>query len=341
MARFKHISSISPQEGKLIMNFASKGLQIPSEDFKIDASIPGYNENSVNPNLDDIIGATIDQYKLKDIADKLPDDLYDLDPTKSRIKVEKNTVNRFLWNNIIPKVQPDDKEGAWFNYTKALAVRKFLITGVMVIASQITRMFVNYNLKNLAITQLNKNYHNGAIVTYLDQQIQKVYDTNPDYVPVPMSEFVKTSIWQRNVAEWRDKTKNQKIRQLTRHTFNALITILCGKIPFPGNFLYTIPAKIILAYLGCCLATGSIYTLVVKHGKDSLLLRITLTKYGYELTDPELFVRRKSDGKLVRVILPDIPKKLYELTKEDLNRYEKDNVSLEQLKRRIEANNDS
>lgn len=341
MKHFKTISSISPHEGKLIMDFASKGLQIPSDDFKIDSTIPGYDTNSINPKLDDIIGATIDQYKLKDLinSNKIPDDLYDLDPTKSRLQIEKNPLNRLLWK-VVPKVQPDDKPGAFMNYTRALAVRKFLISGIIVILKQLTKIFINLGLKKLAVTQINKDFNNGKFYNWFGKQIQNVYDTNPDYEPVPINEFVKTSIWQRNAAEWRDKNKNQIIRQLSKHTFTAVLMILCSKVPLPGNFLYTIPARIILAYVGCSLAVGSIYSLVVQHGNNSVLVRITLTKYGFELSDPELFVKRKSDGKLVRVILPDVPKELYAITKEDLKQYKKEGLDLEQLKKKVAVTND-
>ena len=226
------------------------------------------------------------------------------------------------------------------NYTRAIGVRKFLMSGVIVIIKQFTKIFIRYNMKKLAVSQISKNFRNGKLYNWIGQEIQKVYDTNPDYRSVPMSEFVKTSIWFRNAAEWRDKNKTQIIRQLSKHTFTAVLTILCSKVPLPGNFLYTIPARIILAYVGCSLAVGSIYSLVVQYERESLLVRVTFTKYGFELSDPELFVRRKSDGKLVRVILPDIPKELYAITKEDLNQYEKEGLDLEQLKKKVAVNND-
>ena len=275
-----------------------------------------------------------DQYKLKDLVDELPDDLEDED---SMYAPKKTFINKLLWK--VFRIQPSKDTAK--AYAKAVIQRKILIHLSKIVAKQLLKMFIVRNLEKLAVNKLDKHFHNGQVTDWFDQQIEKVYQENPNYQPLSIEEFKKTSIWQRNAAEWRDKTKNQIIRRLSYRMLTILITILCAKIPLPGAFLYSIPARIILAYIGIRIAFGSISHMVVQHGKDSLILGISLTKAGFEITNPELFVRRKSDQKIVRIFLPDPPKKIYEITEQDIHEIEKENASLDQIKKELKVSHDS
>jgi hypothetical protein len=334
MSHFKTISSISTHNDKVVLEYLKNKYPIPKDFPRIkNAKTIQYNPNT---KLDDIIGAVEDQYKVKDLIRQVPDDIEEIsDHPGALSKQNRNFITRFLWK--VFAVQPKNETDKAFN--RAVKMRTFLVTTTWVIARMVifrlVRMFVEFNLQKLYVNKLDKHFHNGALTDWLDKQIQSVYDSNPDYVPLTIEEFKKTTIWQRNAAEWRDKSNKQIIRRLSKRSLTVILLILVGKIPSVYSTFFDIPARIALAYLGVRLSMGSINTMVVSHNGNSVILGLSFTRYGFELNNPELFVRRKSDGKIVRVELPDIPKELYLPTKEDIKEFEKENKSIDQIKKEL------
>jgi hypothetical protein len=332
MSHFKTISSISPHDDDIVLEYLKKQCPI-SQDIPPIKNAYKYNNNP-NSNLDDIIGAVQDQYDLKELIREIPDDLDKLEDGQFP-EDRKNFITKFLWK--LYKVKPKDDTDKAFNY--AIIKRRFLVNTTWLLGRllvfRLVKMFIELNLQKCYVNKLDKHFHNGKLTDWLDNQIQSVYDKNPDYQPLSIEEFKKTSIWQRNVAEWRDKTKKQVIRRLTKRSLTIILFILVGKIPTMYSTFFAIPTRLVLAYLGVRLAVGSINTMVVSHNGNSVIIGLSLTRYGFELNNLELFVRRKSDGKIVRVELPDVPKEIYALTKEDIKEFEKENKSEDQVKKEL------
>ena len=144
----------------------------------------------------------------------------------------------------------------------------------------------------------------------------------------------------QRIIEEANKTRSQIIKQLSERSLTLIVLLLVTLIPLPLASLYTIPAKIILAYLGCRLVVGgSINTLVVDHEGNSLVLGVSFTRVGFELVNPELFVRRTDDGKLVRVELPAVPRELYAISRDDLEDFAHNEPTLQELKDEVMMNN--
>lgn len=341
MGSLKTLSSISPQRDKKALKFLYKTYpelkDIPRiKNLKDDT----FHINDANPNLDDIISSVEKQYKVKDLIREIPDDIENFDheyapPNRDRWYI------KFLWKlyNFIQPTKDTDKEfelAVRFRTIMVLAT-KFIVIAVV---RHFIKVFVNYNLEKLAVSKLDKHFNNGRLVAWFDKEIEKVYKANPDYKPLSIEEFKKTTTWQRNAAEWRDKTKKQIIKRMSHRVFTATILLLCTRIPLPFSFLYSIPARIALAYVGCRLAIGSINTMVVAHNGNSLCLGVSFTKLGFEIVNPELFVRRKSDDKIVRVELPKVPYELYDYTEKELKEIKDVDKSFEQLKKELSVVHD-
>jgi len=295
----------------------SNELEKENHDFKIDTTA----------NLDDIVGVTLDYAKEKNLVPP---------PDK---RVPQDFVDEILFKII--KIKPN-KTG-WLNEARANALSILIPRIIKFTLVRLLSIFINTNLQKLAESKLNKHFNNGALYNWFEDQIENVYRKHPEYTNITIHEFKKEGIWQQNAAEWRDKTKGQIIRRLSHRSITIIIMILACKLPLPFRFLsslYAIPARILLAYVGCRLATGSINHFAVDFGNDTLILGISLTRVGFEIVQPELVVRRRTDGKMVRVELPDVPTNLYYPTKEEVEDFVKNEPSLEDIKKEVERRND-
>lgn len=295
----------------------SRELQKENQDLKIDTT----------SNLDNIVGATLDYAKQKNLVPP---------PDK---RVPQDFMDEILFKMI--KFKPN--KSGWLNEARARALSILVPRIIKFMLVRLLSIFINSNLQKLAETKVNKHFNNGKLYHWFENTIEQVYRKHPEYTNVTIHEFKKEGIWQQNAAEWRDKTKAQIIRRLTHRSITIIIMILVCKLPLPFRFLsslYAIPARILLAYVGCRLATGSINHFAVDFGNDTLILGISLTRVGFEIVQPELVVRRRIDGKIVRVELPDVPTSLYYPTKEEVENFVKNEPSLEDIKKEVERRND-
>ena len=349
----------SLREEQYIINFLSKGLDIDGnlpelekpKDLKID---PRQNLSDIMDtveryievkNLDD--GGRYDDDKKASLEElmKIADQgLKDRD-TNIRHQLVLDAKPRDIADKIFFKifdVKPNKDPNAWLNVWRAKSITVFLTKLSKFVLKALLKRFINLKLEQFAATKIDEHFRNGVLYDWFTDQIYSIYERYPDYRPVTLEEFKKTGIWERNAAKWRDRTRSQILKHLTDRSFLLIILLLVTMIPLPLASLYSIPARIILAYLGCRLAVGgSINTLVVDHEGNSLVLGVTFTRVGFELTNPELFVRRIDDGKLVRVDLPPVPRELYAISKDDLEDFERNEPTLKELKNEVMRNNES
>lgn len=333
MSHFKTISSISTHNDKVVLEYL-KELYPDLEDMPLNKSLKNHNI-PINPKLDDIIGATLDNIKEKDLAMRLPSSLDDLPP---RVGPPRNMLNRFLWKNI--KIQPNSAEGAWFNTARALGLRTVLTSLSALVIWHLLKVFGVICFKKYAKTHLNENFRNGALAKWFNAQLEKIYREHPNYTNLRITEYRKTGRFNKNMAEWRDKTAKQIIRKIPKKTFDIVLHSLCKRIPLPGAFLYSIPAKLILAYMGVSIASGSLHYFLLEFHGSTVIIGLTITRLGFELCDPHVFVKRVNDGKIVKIDLPKVPPELYKITKQDILQFKKEGKGVEDLKKQIAVMND-
>ena len=325
MRHFKPHFSTSTKQDQNILNFVYKDVQIPDTRLEIKRT---FNVNSQQP-LDDVIETVLSSSRAKSL-DAGGDALDDMASAASDIVKNaqpKNKIDEILYKifNFKPNPNPD----AFFNATRAKALTVFCVRMAYIVARALTRTFVEGKLGEFAIQKVNDQFKNGKLYNWFKEQVDRAYKLHPEYKPIYIEEFRKTSQWNRFRSEWLDKTRPQVIRRMSLQTLYTVLYCLSLESNLPFAFLYEIPTRIVLAYLGIRLGIGSINDVVIDFEGNTIALGVSYTKLGYELCYPELICRRE-DGKLVRVDLQEVPPELYAITKEDIEEVEKEGIKLPQ-----------
>ena len=206
--------------------------------------------------------------------------------------------------------------------------------GIIVIGSLKSTEINKIALNKFTAAKISQYFNQGKLYRWMNLQISEIYRKHPEYRPMNIEQFKKTGRWERLTGEWRDKTRSQQIRRLSNRLLVIILGILLSRLKLPMADLYSIPARILLAYMGCKLAVGSINNLVVEHEGNSILIGLTLTRAGLELTNAQLLVKR-NDNKMVHVDIPRIPPELYMISKKDVENHRDESIIT--MKKRIEA----
>lgn len=341
MKPFKTYSSVSTKRDKMMNDFLTKGVQIPELKRKsVTPKIPK------KVNLNKLAKAIQDNYDLKDIVynndptqtdwpDRVPDE--HIDPNADFIEKTGWKIFRFQ-----PSLDPDAK---FFTYKRAVALRILATRFAVSISTYLQGLFVNFKTVNFTQQKISQYFHDGEVYNWFTENINNIYKQHPEYRPVPIEEFKQTGIWERGAAEWREKTKDQILHRLPRRILGGIVLFLCGRINPPyyiNNIVVSVAVRLLLGYLGINMILGSVYTLVLEHEGNSVILGITLTKYGAEMTQPELVVRRRDNDKLVRVDMPKVPLDLYLIRQSDLDACEKyEGMDLEDIRKEVAPENDN
>lgn len=336
MNPFKTYASISPKKYKYIEEFLTKDIQIPA--YKPKSSSP----KITNKDLDtkEVIDAISEKYKLKQFNANIEDINGIPKPVPDDIPIkDAGMLDRELWK--IFKIQPEFKPKPWFNYNRAFGLRLFLVKFCQFVVKNLLAMFVMKKVDQFTAKKIHVYLKEGKLYDWMKKQVEDVYKKHPVYEPVPIEEFVDTGVWERNAAEWRDKNRDQFLTRLKPRFILAVITFLCTKIPSPvlvSNIIVILVVKIILGFLGFPMVFGSLHNIVVSFEGNSVIMGLTLTTLGYELSKPELYVRRRDNGKLVCVDLEKPPLELYLPTKEGLAKYytDCDGANIEKFKKNLD-----
>lgn len=326
MRRFIRGISTSTKEDQHILNFIHKDVEIPDVQVKINR---GLKVSSQQP-LDDVIETTLDYAKVKHL-DSEGGGLFDT-LSKASGEIVRNATPKNKLDEILFKIfhfEPNPDPNAWFNVTRAKSLTLLCVRCAYIIGRAMIRTFVEGQLEKFAAQKIDNRFKNGRLYNWFREQVGRAYQLHPEYKPISAQEFAKTSLWDKYRSEWLDKSRPQVIRRMSLQTLYTIIYCLSLESALPFAYLYEIPVRIILSYMGIRLGIGSINNLVVDFEGSSLALGVTYTKLGYELVYPELICRRE-DGKLVRVDLPDVPKELYAITQEDINEIEKEGIKLKE-----------
>ena len=348
MAVFKSYSSVSHKHDKEIMKYLYKDIQIDDDSQDLDKDFSKGLKIDNTQRLDDIVGAVLDFVESKGLSDKAPvqmskKEALGMAADLTRIGIAKQMekagpIDKFFYK--IFEIKPSKDPNAWLTPLRAKSITYFLTKITQIAILHLFSMFVHTKLDRFTAMKISESFRSKKLYRWMTMQIKEIYRKYPQYRPMSIDQFKKTRLWSRFTAEWRDKTQNQRIRRLSKRMLVIIILILVKKLPFPSPLtsLYCIPARIILAYLGCQLAVGSINTIVIEHEGNSIIMGLTLTRFGLELVHPQLVVMR-NDGKMVNVDLPRIPLELYAITKQDIDNHKM--VPIDELKKKVESNNDS
>ena len=227
MKPFKTISNSSSKEYKQILNFVMDGVEIPKKTGHSDPQIKAL-ATQVNPKLDDVIDAVEDHIKQHEILN-IPTDGTEL-PKEYPLK-NKDWVDKTLWKILRGDGKYDEKT-ALLKYKQAIAGRIIFIKVVKMVTRWLLKVFIQMKLDKFAATKINQYFKNGELHKWFTYQINEVYYNHPEYEPVTIAELKKTSIWNRIASEWREQSKNQKIRKLSKVGLSAVIGVLCTMIIF-------------------------------------------------------------------------------------------------------------
>lgn len=222
-------------------------------------------------------------------------------------------------------------------------IKKACALSTRLVLRSLFSLIVGIPLTNFTVSRINKHMKNKALYNWMMGHINKVYTDHPEYSPVSIPTFKKANVFQKIVSEWRDTTIKEDLSNLSDKAFDTFLMVICERLPFYAGFLYAIPAKMLLTYLGCRMGVGSIYTLVVDIEGNSVTLGLCFTRLGFILSAPKLYVS-KDHRKLVRVNLPEIPRSIYSTSVKDakafLDNYG-DSGDLKELKKEVSKWNDT
>lgn len=325
MRHFRPKFSTPLKQDQNILNFVYKDVQIPDTRPEIKQT---FKVNS-QQHLDDVIETVLSSSRARSLISD-GDALDDMASAASDIvnnAKPKNKIDEILYK--IFNFKPSSDPGAFFNATRAKALTVFCVRMAYIVARALARSFVEAKLAEFAAQKVDKQFKNGKLYNWFKEQVDRAYKLHPEYKPMPIEEFKKTSQWNRFRSEWLDKTRPQVIRRMSLQTLYTVLYCLSLESNLPFAFLYEIPTRIVLAYLGVRLGIGSINDIVIDFEGNTIALGVSYTKLGYELTYPELLCKRE-DGKMVRVDLQEVPPELYAITKEDIEEVEKEGVKLKQ-----------
>ena len=205
-------------------------------------------------------------------------------------------------------------------------------------------LFVDTKLSEFAVRTIHRHKRNKPLFDFIQHQVDQVYRKHPDYTPCNAQQFMKTSIFDYFLSEWRDKTNKERAKLFAYRSLDNAITIVVGDvIPLPGSAVLAVPIKMALTYCGCDIGLGSVYNIAVELDGNTIAFGVNYRPVGFTLTNIILYTFNK-EGKLIGNHLKNPPENLYQITKDDAEKIlEKfgDTSDLSKLKKEVKRINDS
>ena len=180
-------------------------------------------------------------------------------------------------------------------------------------------LFVDIQLSRFTVNVIRKNQKNKRLFNYINNRVDLVYRQHPDYTPCKAEDFMKTSLFQYMLAEWREKTAKERLKLATYKTIDAMITReIALVVPIPGSATLAIPVKMVLSYCGVRGVIGSLYNIALEIDGNTISFGIDLRPDGFLLTNLILYTFNQ-DHKLIGTYLPDPPEHYYQITDKDID----------------------
>jgi len=203
--------------------------------------------------------------------------------------------------------------------SKEEAAKVLLTFTAKILLGHLITLFVDMQLSKFTVNTIRKNQKNKKLFKYINSQVDLVYHKHPDYTSCNAEEFMKSSIFDYMISEWREKTAKERLKLLSYKSIDALITVLVSDIvPVPGSSTLAIPVKMVLSYLGVRGVIGSLYNIALEIDGNTISFGVDLRPNGFLLTNLILYTFNQ-DKKLIGTYLPDPPEKYYQITDEDID----------------------
>lgn len=203
--------------------------------------------------------------------------------------------------------------------SKDEAAKVLLTFTAKILLGHLITLFVDMQLSKFTVNTIRKNQKNKKLFKYINSQVDLVYHKHPDYTSCNAEEFMKSSIFDYMISEWREKTAKERLKLLSYKSIDALITVLVSDIvPVPGSSTLAIPVKMVLSYLGVRGVIGSLYNIALEIDGNTISFGVDLRPNGFLLTNLILYTFNQ-DKKLIGTYLPDPPEKYYQITDEDID----------------------
>ena len=203
--------------------------------------------------------------------------------------------------------------------SKDEAAKVLLTFTVKILLGHLITLFVDLQLSKFTVNTIRKNQKNKKLFKYINSQVDLIYHKHPDYTSCNAEEFMKSSIFDYMISEWREKTAKERLQLLSYKSIDALITVLISDIvPIPGSSTLAIPVKMVLSYLGVRGIIGSLYNIALEIDGNTISFGVDLRPNGFLLTNLILYTFNQ-DKKLIGTYLPDPPEHYYQITDEDID----------------------
>lgn len=203
--------------------------------------------------------------------------------------------------------------------SKDEAAKVLLTFTAKILLGHLITLFVDIQLSKFTVNTIRKNQKNKKLFRYINSQVDLIYHKHPDYTSCNAEEFMKSSIFDYMVSEWREKTAKERLKLLSYKSIDALITVLVSDIvPVPGSSTLAIPVKMVLSYLGVRGVIGSLYNIALEIDGNTISFGVDLRPNGFLLTNLILYTFNQ-DKKLIGTYLPDPPENYYQITDEDID----------------------
>lgn len=227
---------------------------------------------------------------------------------------------------------------------KKEALVNLFVCFVKVMIGQFIIKFTDAKLSELTINKITKNLKNKEFVDYLEKEIRRVYQAHPEYRTCNADEFEKTDAFNYFLANFRDRSNIEIIKDGISTFVDVLMGILTTRlITLPGSIIATIPLKMLLGYCGVRIGL-SVYNILFEYRGRVMSMGLEFTSNGFIISNTVLYsFKIDDDGSelLVQSNLKTPPQHTYELTKDDIKEILKkygDDSDLTSIKKAVNGN---
>lgn len=222
--------------------------------------------------------------------------------------------------------------------TREEAVIVLATIGAKILIGHLIVLFVDLKLSQYTVNIVRQNQRNKKLFNFINSQVELVYRKYPNYKSCNAKEFMKTSIFQYMLAEWRDKTAKERFKLLGYKSADAAITALVSNaIPIPGSPIFAIPVKMVMSYCGVRGIIGSLTNIALEIDGNTISFGLDVGPNGWVFSNLVLYAFN-SEKKLVGISLKDPPESYYQVTNKDIeeiiHKYG-DDTNLDSIKKEV------
>lgn len=222
--------------------------------------------------------------------------------------------------------------------SKEEAVLVLAKVGAKILLGHLIVLFVDIKLSQYTVSVVRENKRNKKLFDFINSQVDMIYRKHPEYTSCNAQEFMKTSIFQYMLAEWREKSAKERAKLLGYKSIDAFITgLVTNLVPIPGSTILAIPVKIVMSYCGVRGIIGSLTNIALEIDGNTISFGLDVGPNGWVFSNLILYALNP-EKKLIGIPLKDPPEAYYQVTNKDIeeiiDRYG-DDTNLEKIRKEI------